>query len=52
MSRNELTRDEIKMRVLKLKDKLYREPHGDDYELNLAHKYLDEVLNIIEEYRV
>ena len=50
MPRNQLTKDEIKIRVLRLKDKLYRDqPSWDSKEL--AHKYLNEVLDIIDEYR-
>ena len=52
MPKNELTKEELKNRVLKLKDEVYSEPieiwQGDK---NLAHKYLNKVLNIIEEYR-
>jgi hypothetical protein len=50
MPRNQLTKDEIKIRVLRLKDKLYQDqPSWDPKEL--AHKYLNEVLDIIDEYR-
>ena len=54
MSRNEMSKDELKVRVLKLKHKLY-EDQVNQLITNpkvLAHKYLDEVLNIIDEYRV
>jgi len=53
MPRNQLSKDEIKVRVLKLKQKLY----GDQVNQIitnpkvLAHKYLNEVLDIIDEYR-
>jgi hypothetical protein len=50
MSKNQLTKNEIKLRVLKLKDRLYNdEPTWDSK--GLAHKYLNEVLDIIDEYR-
>ena len=50
MSKNQLTKDEIKVRVLKLKNEIYQE--GYSYGVShLAHKYLDKVLDIIDEYR-
>jgi hypothetical protein len=50
MSKNQITKDEIKVQVEKLKTELYNEqtPDGKD----LAHKYLNKVLDKIEEYRV
>ena len=52
MPKNMLTKDEMRNRVIKLKDEVYEEPdtvwRGDR---DMAHKYLDKVLNIIEEYR-
>ena len=33
MPRNELTKDEIKCHVLKLKDELYHEPYTEGYHL-------------------
>jgi len=53
MPRNQLSKDEIKFRVLKLKQKLY-EDQVNQIITNpkvLAHKYLNEVLDIIDEYR-
>jgi hypothetical protein len=50
MPRNELTKDEIKCYVLKLKDELYHETYTDGITF-LAHRYLDKVLDKIEEYR-
>jgi hypothetical protein len=50
MPKNQLNKDEIKLRVLKLKDKLYRDEPSWDSK-GLAHKYLNEVLDIIDEYR-
>ena len=52
MPKNELKKEELKNRVLKLKYDVYDEPDtmwkGDR---DMAHKYLDKVLNIIDEYR-
>ena len=52
MPKNMLTKDEMRNRVIKLKDEVYEELdtvwQGDR---DMAHKYLDKVLNIIEEYR-
>ena len=50
MPRNELTRDEIKKRVLDLKNDLYHEPYSEGITF-LADKYLNRVLDIIDEYR-
>ncbi len=52
MSKNQITKDELKVRVLKLKDCLYKEHVRHDMDMKgLAHKYLNDVLNIIDEYR-
>ena len=52
MSKNRLTKDEMKNRVLKLKHQLYIEHVRHDMDMKgLAHKYLNEVLDIIDEYR-
>ena len=52
MPKNELKKEEFKNRVLKLKNDVYNEPdtvwQGDK---DMAHKYLDKVLNMIDEYR-
>jgi len=52
MPKNELKKDELKNRILQLKNEVYEEPDtvwkGDR---DMAHKYLDKVLNIIDEYR-
>ena len=52
MPKNQLSIEELKVRVLKLKNEVYEEPstvwQGDR---DIAHKYLDKVLNIIDEYR-
>jgi hypothetical protein len=50
MPRNQIEKEEMKTRVLKLKDKLYKESYMDKHK-ELAHKYLNAVLGIIEEYR-
>jgi hypothetical protein len=52
MSKNQVTREELKVRVLKLKNQLYTEHVRHDMDMKgLAHKYLDEVLRILDEYR-
>ena len=50
MPRNSMTKDDMKHRVLKLKDMLFKECKTES-EKNLAHDYLNRVLDIIEEYR-
>ena len=50
MPRNSMTRDEMKYRVLKLKDMLFKECKSES-EKNLAHEYLNRVIDIIDEYR-
>ena len=49
MPKNQLKKEELKIRVLKLKNEVYDEPdttwQGDR---DMAHKYLDKVLNIID----
>ena len=52
MPKNNLTKDEMKNRVLKLKHQLHIEHVRHDMDMKgLAHKYLDEVLHILDEYR-
>jgi len=52
MSKNQVKKEELKVKVLKLKDEVYNEPktvwQGDK---DLVHKYLDKMLDILEEYR-
>ena len=48
MPRGQLTKDIIKCEVLKLKSRLDDEPYGDK---NLSHKYINKILDKIEEYR-
>jgi len=50
MPKNLLKKDEMRVRVLKLKNELFNRK-CDDYSKNLAHEYLNRVLDIIEEYR-
>ena len=52
MSKNQLTKQEFRVRVLKLKDKLHKDYIRPEIDMKgLAHKYLNEVLDIIDEYR-
>ena len=52
MSKNKITAEEIKVRVLKLKNQLYLEHVRHDMDMKgLAHKYLNAVLDIVDEYR-
>ena len=52
MSKNRLTKQEMKIRVLKLKNQLYIEHVRPEMDMKgLAHKYLNEVLDILDEYR-
>ncbi len=52
MPKNQISKEELKVRVLKLKDKLYKDHIRHDMGMKgLAHKYLNEVLDIIDEYR-
>ena len=50
MSKNQLTKEELKIRVLKLKHQLYVEPVNENIKVH-AHKYLNAVLDILDEYR-
>ena len=49
MPRNQLTKDEIKVSVLKLKNKLQNENHEYNSK-QLANQYLNQVLDKIDEY--
>jgi len=52
MPKNQLNKEEMYVRVLKLKTMV--DDEGSDVwqgERNLAHKYLNKVLDIINEYR-
>ena len=50
MSKNQITTNEIKVQIEKLKTELYNEQTLDSKDL--AHKYLNKVLDKIAEYRV
>jgi len=50
MSKNQITKEEIKVCVEKLKTELYNDKTLESKYL--AHKYLNKVLDKIEEYRV
>ena len=50
MSKNQITKNEIKVQVEKLKTELCNEKTLESKDL--AHKYLNKVLDKIEEYRV
>lgn len=50
MSRNYITKQELKAHVQKLKLDLYHH-HENDYAAVLAHLYLNKVLDKLEEYR-
>jgi hypothetical protein len=49
MSKNQITKEEIKVQVEKLKTELYNQQTYDGKAL--AHKYLNRVLDKISEYR-
>jgi len=52
MPKNQLSKEELKVRVLKLKDNLNKDYIRPEMDMKgLAHKYLNEVLDIIDEYR-
>ena len=49
MPRGQLTKEEIKCEVLKLKKQLYTEQYSEGITF-LAHKYINKVLDKIDEY--
>lgn len=51
MPRNQLSREELSVRILKLKHQVDNEPTVWNNEKQLAHKYLNRVLDILDEYR-
>ena len=52
MPKNKLEKEEFKIRVLKLKNEVEGEPSTVwQGEKDLAHKYLNKILDIIDEYR-
>jgi len=53
MPRNQITAAEIKTKVERIKNELYWEEHKYGSEARgLAHKYLNMVLDVIDEYRL
>ena len=48
--KGQLTKNEIKCHVLKLKNQLYHEKYSEGISF-LAHNYLNKVLDKLEEYR-
>ena len=50
MSKNKITKEDIKVCVEKLKTQLYNDQISEGKEL--AHRYLNKVLDKIAEYRV
>ena len=54
MPRNELSKDEFEVRVLKLKNKLYNGSYSARSQewRDGAHHALQEVLNALQEYRI
>jgi len=50
MPRNEWTKEEYKVFLLKLKNELYHEDFSDGITW-IAHKYLDKALQKLDEYR-
>jgi hypothetical protein len=52
MSKNQITREEFKVRVLKLKHQLSQEHIRPEMDMKgLAHKYLNQILDMLDEYR-
>ena len=53
MPKNQVNKEELKVRVLKLKNDVYNESKDVwQGEKDLANKYLSKVLDILEEYRM
>jgi len=51
MPRNFITKEELKCRILKLKYEIDWEQSKTQGERNMAHRYLNYVLQVLEEYR-
>ena len=49
MPRNSITKEDLKVKILGLINKIHQEPHSDEVK-HLAKKYLNEVLFTIEQY--
>lgn len=52
MPRTHITKDAIKCEVLKIKDELNKDVNWTSDPKGLAHRYLNKVLDKIEEYRI
>ena len=50
MPRNQMTKDEMQVRVLKLKKELHEENMNGGVQ-HMIDKYLNKVLDILDEYR-
>jgi hypothetical protein len=50
MPRNHITKDEIKVLILKQKHKVSTEPYYTSDPKSLAHKHLNELLDRLEEF--
>jgi len=50
MPKNQVTKDEIKCFILKMKDDLYHEKYSEGITF-LAHQYLNRVLDKLDEFR-
>jgi hypothetical protein len=51
MARNQITKDEIKLLILKQKNKIESEPYYSSDPKAVANKHLNELLDKIEEFR-
>ena len=51
MPKNNFNKDEFRVRVLKLKNELHHDQNWYSNSKDLANKYLNKVLDIIDEYR-
>jgi type IV secretory pathway VirJ component len=53
MPKGKISKGEIKAYIEQLKTQLYHEGghHGDDHTIKLAHKYLNKILDKVQEYR-
>ena len=51
MPRNHITKDEMKVLILKQKHKLQEEPYYTSDPKEVAHKHLNELLDRLEEFR-
>mgnify|MGYP001313091417 FL=1 len=52
MPKNQLNKEELKVRIYKLKQQVDKEsPNVWQGDKDLAHKYLNRVLDVLDEYR-